>query len=375
MIKLRYISNARMPTEKAHGIQIVSMARAFAEAGVEVELVIPQRRNSISKDIFSYYGIPSTFSVRKLPAIDFCVGGFFGFFSFILLQWSFARQALADARKNPAQIYYVRDELVFRTLTQGGIPCVYEAHTIPKRFTLYQEAFLRARKIVAISQGLADAFVSLGIPKEHIIVAPDGVRLDDFAVLPNREQERIKLNIPEEECVVLYTGQLYPWKGVDVLIEAFQEGMPMSTRLLVVGGGAGRLEELKVKAGDAPIVFVGQVPHKDIARYLSISDIVVIPNSGKERISSTYTSPLKLFEALAAGKAIVASDLPSLREILSEETAVLVPPDSPLALREALLKVVTDKTLQARLAEAGKRHSLRYDWTARAKLILSSVSL
>lgn len=366
-----------MPTEKAHGIQIASMCAAFASQGVSVELVLPKRHNKNRKvsDLFAYYDIPRTFSVRALPIFDLTRFAFiFGRFAFALLPRSFARVARADARKNPADLYYVRDEHVFRLFAETGLPVVFEIHTMMNRPERFKEAFLRSIAIVAITHGLRDELVERGVPPEKIIVAPDGVDLKRFAPGVPKEDARKTLSLPPKERIALYTGQLFPWKGVDTLIEAATH-LKENEVVLIVGGGAGRERELQRRAKKirARVRFAGQVPHQKIPLYLAAADCVVVPTSGKEKIGRSHTSPLKLFEAMAMGKAIVASNIPSLCEVVDSKTALFFPADNATALGETLSSILTDPLRAAKLGSNAKDAISSYDWNARARYIMTSI--
>ncbi len=374
-MKLRYIANVRLPTEKAHGLQIMSMCAAFAAVGAEVELLIPDRFNKIAGDPFEYYGVPRVFSISRLKTIDFTrYENILGSAAYWLQTWSFAQAALKDARKNPAAVYYHRDEYAFKRFAEAGEPSVWELHIVPNHLPRYRRALAAAKKIVVITRGIAEDLIAAGVPAEKILVAPDGADLAKFQNLPDHSAARAALGLPPEKIIALYTGQLFPWKGVDALVEA-AAGLPREILVVIVGGGAGRLQELKARAeaAGASVLFVGQVKHDQIPLYLAAADFAVIPNSGKEEISHRYTSPLKLFEALAAGRPIIASDLPSLREVLDSTTAIFTPPDNPAALGQAIIALAADPARRAALSAAARAQSHQYDWTARARNIIEAI--
>jgi glycosyltransferase involved in cell wall biosynthesis len=375
-MKLRYLASARMPTEKAHGIQIMNMCSAFAHAGAQVELVVPNRKNGTTGDSFEYYSIPKNFTIRFLKVTD--LTGFariFGRFAYLLLANSFARRAQIDARKNPADIYFHRDEQTFIRFAQAGLPSIFEMHTVPQHLERYREAFANCIAIVAISRGIRDELLSANVPAEKIILAPDGVDLKRFSKsIVERGEARKQLNLDPHARIALYAGQLFPWKGADTLVASgayLKEG----SHILIVGGGAGREQELKAVAQrlKSRVVFAGQVRHELVPLYLSSADIVVIPNSGKDRIGSHHTSPLKLFEAMAMGKAIIASDLPALREILDDTSALFVQPDEPQALGKAIASLLADPIRQKKLGATAHDLVQRFDWHARAEYILKAI--
>src|SRR5262249_30048593 len=151
-------------------------------------------------------------------------------------------------------------------------------------------------------------------------------------VVPNGcdPPERAFAGLPEGEPLILYAGQLYPWKGADVLVEAFAR-VPRG-RLLILGGIAGEADTARVRALverlglGARVDMPGLVPQARVADALARATIVAVPFL-RTAMTERHTSPLKAFEAMASGRAIIASDLPSTREVLRHgQTAWLVPP-------------------------------------------------
>ena len=113
------------------------------------------------------------------------------------------------------------------------------------------------------------------------------------------------------------------------------------------------------------------VPPRTVPAWLKRFDVLALPNIASERISARHTSPLKLFEYMAAGRPIVASDLPSLREVLrDDENALLVPPDDPKVLAAGIRRVIEDKPFAAKLAAQAREDVMQYSWTSRAKRLL-----
>jgi glycosyltransferase involved in cell wall biosynthesis len=114
----------------------------------------------------------------------------------------------------------------------------------------------------------------------------------------------------------------------------------------------------------------GFVPPTQVPTYLAAADVLVLPNTAKAAISRLYTSPLKLFEYMAAQRPIVASDLPSLRDILTpQHNAVLVTPDDPTALAAGIAQVLADPHLAERLTRQAAEDVKQYSWEQRATRI------
>jgi glycosyltransferase involved in cell wall biosynthesis len=170
---------------------------------------------------------------------------------------------------------------------------------------------------------------------------------------------------------VAYAGHLYPWKGAGVVLAALA-ALP-GVRGLIVGGHPGEsdLESNKREAARLSIAdrvrFTGAVPPAEVAGLIAEADVLVLPNTSTH-LSARYTSPLKLFEYLAAGKPIVASDLPSIREVLEDgRNALLTPPGDPAALAAALARVLADPVLAGRLARQAFDDATGYTWARRAE--------
>jgi glycosyltransferase involved in cell wall biosynthesis len=201
-------------------------------------------------------------------------------------------------------------------------------------------------------------------PRPGVAVVPDGARIPDEADAGLRRDAG--------GPVVGYAGHLYPWKGPDVLVAAL--GRLPGVRGLIVGGLAGEpdLDRIRAQAErEAPgrVTFAGQVDPPRVPGLLRQADVLVLPNT-PGRVSASYTSPLKLFEYMASGRPIVASDLPALREILRPDVnAVLVEAGSPDALAAGLSRVLGDAGLAARLAAQAREDVRDWTWDRRAERI------
>jgi glycosyltransferase involved in cell wall biosynthesis len=167
----------------------------------------------------------------------------------------------------------------------------------------------------------------------------------------------------------VYTGQLFKWKGVEAILGAARR-LP-GVRFVVIGGTGEDLEAYRRKAaGLANVEAPGQVPPADVPLRTRAADVLLLPNSAKERISREHTSPLKLFEYMASGAPIVASDLPSLREVLDARTARLVAPDDEAELAKGVEWVLEHPVEARAMAEAAGEEVKGRTWEERARRIL-----
>ena len=215
---------------------------------------------------------------------------------------------------------------------------------------------------VTITNGLATALDTRLGSRARVAVVPDGARLTPM----NPRAPRTPAPF-----TVAYAGHLYAWKGVDVLLEALAR-LP-DVQGLVIGGhekeaDLGRLKTLATRLGiDNRITFTGHLPPSAVPAQLQRADVLALPNP-ESAISTHSTSPLKLFEYMAAGTAIVASNLPAIREVLTHEVnALLVTPGDPDALAAGITRLAGDSSLRQQLGDAARTAVAEYSWDRRAE--------
>ncbi len=364
-MKILYIANARMPTEKAHGVQIIKMCGAFSKNGFDVELVVPRRFNHIKEEPFGYYGVERNFKITKIFSLDLVQ---FGKIGFLIQSFSFAISSFLYSLLKKVDIVYSRDELPLFLLSFLKKRVVYEAHM--PRFNFFNRFVIKKiKKIITISSGLKDFYIDNGIPANKILVAHDGVDLGDFSVHVNKKEIRKKLNLLMDKPVVMYIGRIDKWKGVKTLLEASK--LVPDTQVVIIGEG-GQLAEFKKKYPN--VIFTGPLPYRDLPYNQQAADVLIIPNSGKSIVSRLYTSPLKVFAHMASGVPIVASDLPSLREVLNEKNSLLAEPDNPEALVQGIKIFIRDKHYSKELAHKAKEDVKQYTWDIRASNIIRFAS-
>ncbi|MBI5523084.1 MAG: glycosyltransferase [Desulfarculus sp.] len=234
---------------------------------------------------------------------------------------------------------------------------------------LEARVFTGADRLAAISRPLAAALEPLPGVRGPVLVAPSGVE-EAFFSLGGQ---------PRQPGLVAYAGGLGAWKGVDLLIQAVAR-VPQA-RLEVLGGRPDsddwrRLESLAQELGLAErLVMRPQAGQEAVAELLGRATVAVWPGSGRQRIAAEFTSPLKLFEYLAAGCAVLAPDLPAARAVLAQgHNARLFTPDDPDSLAQALSGLLAAPLEVERLARAGRRLARAYTWDARARVLLAAMA-
>ena len=387
-MKLLYIANMRLPTEKAHGLQIHQNCEALADTGAQVRLWAARRVNPsrlrAGQTPWSFYGVKENFPIARIPSLDLMWIPLPAFqrIAFWLQWFSFASLAALRSRFTAAEVVYSRDRLLL-LLCGGrrGRQRAYEVHHVAERGLgrwLQGIVARRVEALFAVTQGVAQELREMGVRGERICVAPDGIRAENYETLPGRKAARRALGWPEAGFIVTYIGQLQTMgmaKGVGTLVEALAP-LP-GTALAIVGGPEAAVAEQRRdwrERGGAAERFLapGQVPAARVPLYLAASDAGVLPFPYTRHFAQ-FASPMKLFEYMAAGCAIVASDLPSLREILREgETALFTPPGDAAALRAALQRLRDEPALAERLGRTARAEvRQRYSWDARAAKILA----
>lgn len=371
-MKILYISNQRLPTEKAYGIQIAKMCEALSITGHEVTLLIPSREDPIGETIFNYYGVKNNFTVRKISAPDFYFPGKLDKIAVNLKSFISAWILCRYARKYKAEIMYSRDEWPAYLMSFFANKIVFEAHNYSESRNFFYRRFLNKKiKIVTISQSLKNKFLEFGFGDNDILVAHDSVDLEEFKTTFSKEEARVKYHLPTDGYIVMYSGHLFPWKGAN-LLATIASRVPEAI-FVFVGGTAFDLEVFRRKFSHIPnIIILGHKPHKEIPSILKAADILVLPNSAKEKISS-FTSPLKLFEYMASEKPIIASDLLSIREVVNEESALLAIPDDAESLAGAIRKIIGNPDLANNLSASAFRKVQEFTWQKRTEAIIGFI--
>ena len=370
-IRLTYITTAAFPAPKASSVQVMQMCAAFAAAGALVKLVA-RRSTDTTTDIFSYYGLPPTFEfeVRALSRWPR---------SHDVLQ---AQTVFAEPGADWICYSRIRDLTAPTLALMRGAKAAVEVHGPP--LTMRERVLLKwiARhprgRLIAISEPLREFYRrELGL---QTFVAPDAVDVSRFEPQLLTNEARAQLGLGEGPWVV-YVGGLYEGRGLDQLFHAVS-ALPAQT--LIVGGRS--QEEVEIwrerarSAGATRVRFEGYQTPARVPLYLFAADVLVMPY-GKRVLSATgedithWTSPLKLFEYLAAGRPIVATDLPALRPTLvPDHNALVVAAEDVAGLRAALDRVLNDGVLAMRLATNARQTAGGHTWIERAKRILEFVS-
>lgn len=361
-MKLAYVADIRLPTEKAHGLQVMRMCAAFAELGHEVRLFVPDRKNPIVEDAFSYYGLEKTFAVEKVPAIDLVPWSrFLGRFGQLVTSWCFAFGARRRLAAWKPDLVYSRDRFSALWAPHEAAHAT-EVHALPSSGrAVFRRIWNMSDRVVAVTEGLREDLANMGVRVEKLLVAHDAADPLRFQLGETKAASRRALGLPEDAVLAVYVGRFYPEQGIATLMAAAEK--LKNAKAVFVGG------EGECRNG----IFAGRVRHAEVPRWLHAADLAVMPYVGTSLHVSRHASPMKLFEYLAAGLPVISSDLPSVREVLTEEAGVFVTPDDPAALAAAIDALAADPERRRAMGDSSLRLGRAHGWSARAARVLEGL--
>ncbi len=372
MRKLYYVANARMPNEKAHGIQIAKMCEAFVAHGIDLTLIVP-RRQTQKQSLKDFYGLSHDVPRVLVPTLDLYRAGPLGFAlgSFFFIVFVECLLWYKKMRGERFTVYTIdMDSFSYAPLPLVG-KTFTEMHTPKTPSWVQRFFFVRATGVVAtnglIRQRLIDDY---HLPETKVISAPNGVDLSSFALEVTRREAREKLSLPQDTKIVLYVGRFYQWKGLDIVLPACEK-LPPGVQCYIVGGTKESFMQVTgATAIPHNLVFMGERPVGEIPLWLRASDALLLLGTNKNEDSSRYTSPMKLFEYMASKTPIVASATPAVTDVLSPSEAYLFEPDDADSLAQAVADALVGSDTPERAAHAqAKVRTLT--WEMRARRIIT----
>ena len=238
--------------------------------------------------------------------------------------------------------------------------------------------------VLTVSTALRHYALEQGARPARTLVLPNAVDTGRFAPGHRRQtagdsagavlspDTRARLGLATDAFVVGFAGSLKPWHGTDVLLDAFagmKDHVP-GARLLIVGEGpqADALHAHAARLGiSRDVIFTGKVAHDEMPELLAAMDVAVAPYL---EVPDFYFSPLKLYEYMASGLAVVASDAGDIAALVRDgQTGLVCPPGDVAALCSALLRLAHDAGLRARLGAAARVEAERHTWSENARIV------
>lgn len=360
------IAGSTIPSDTANSMQVMKACQALVQLGHQLTLLVPGSKKT-SADLRTHYGLQTELPIEWLSSS-----------SRRMFTWNAVRRARA-----------LNADLLYSWFPQSAVlgllgkrPVIFEIHIQPTGLfgPLWHRAFatLRGRKrLASITRALVNILecdFHMRLSAEEVVIAPNGVDLERFASLPDPVKARRQIGL-REAPTVMCTGHLYAGRGVD-LFWALAKSLPQA-HFVWVGGRPDDVKSWKQKAASDNITFSGFVPNHNLPLYQAAADILLMPysrsimGSSGTADSAKVASPMKMFEYMAAGRAIVSADLPVIREVLNEQNALFCEPDNSDAWKFAVETLLSDESKRSALGQQAKQDVQGYTWLARAERILN----
>ncbi len=353
--ELIYLGRSRLHRNRANLIQTLHTVAAFTELGITTRLYLPPWHSKVTpRQRLHDMGIDTPIDLRAAQLLHrrWPRGAFVGFHQRLLRR---------------ARAVYVRAPELSASLAGRGIRHHFEIHTLqalPRDYGL--QALVEQHRLgvidwlIPISRSAAQALIEAGADPGRIHVAPSGVALEAFQAVADLQPER--LTKPR----MVYLGRISLDRGLDILSQLASAGLGEVTLVGDTDDPVPRIPGLTHRPA---------VPHREVARLYADSELVILPYQPNLEHADGI-SPMKLFEAMAAGRPVIASDIPPLREILSHgHNALLADPKDPAAWQAAVEQLRGDPDLAMRLARQARRDARVYDWPHRAAGIARTIGL
>jgi len=366
------ISTTQIPSTTANSIQVMKACQAMVQNGHALRLLVPGQSPADWQELARLYGLSAQFAVEWIACDP------------RLRRNDFALRAAR--RASGADLVYTWTVQSAAAALLAGQPALLEVHDLPtgRLGPLWLRAFLKwkgAKRLVMITAALQRALQArLGrlLPPGQMVIAPNGVELERYQDLPSAPEARARLGLPQQ-ITVGCTGHLYAGRGAQLFLDLAAR-FPQAS-FVWVGGREADVAAQRANAERAGLVnltFTGFVPQGDVPLTQAAADILLMPygrsiagSSGGN--SADICSPMKLFDYLAARRAILSSDLPVIREILDEDSAAFAAPEDLASWSAALARLLEDEPLRARLAARAGQKALQYSWRARQERCLAGL--
>ena len=388
IVRLVYFAPSDIQVARVDRQCIVNFCDALQQIGVDVELVAIgielDPTETRAENPLDLYRIRRHFPLRmvRVPVHQRSPDWWIGLNRFVVHAWRGLRESLA-ARRESTTVLYTKNYgplaalLAARALNPRSVRVVFEPH-LPPPSALHAVLLRRCDRVAANTHALADELVSEhGIERSRVVGTHQGVDLDLYDELRvERSAARAALGLPEGKRLVVYTGKVaWGYREVDYILDVARSLRDdPTTRFVIVGGRADHVERYRALVAEERldnVILTGFVPPSRVHEYQFAADLLVLYYPSGIAINR-FRSPGKLFEYMAAGRAIVAVDLPVLREVLAdgdEMVAHMVPQDSPAALTAAVEGLLADEPRREHLARRALERVRLFTWVERARTV------
>jgi glycosyltransferase involved in cell wall biosynthesis len=343
-MRIACISTSQVPSTTANSIQVMKVCQAMQILGHQVKLWTPGKKDKSFSDIADLYGLHEPFELAWVPSWD------------QLKRYDFAWKAISEAIAWSADLIYTwtpQAALFASWKNRGSVLEMHDRATGkfgPGILRQYLSETRTGFELVCVTRALRLALekqLTVTIPDDRVVIAPNGVDEERYQNLPDAEKAREILGLTQQPTVS-YTGHFYAGRGIDVLFDLAAR-FPQ-VQFLWIGGREKELADVRARLQQkdlSNVILTGFVDNQKLPLYQAASDVLLMPyersiagSSGGN--SADICSPMKMFEYMAAGRAIITSDLPVIHEVLNEEAAYFCPPDDPKAWENCLAEILAN---------------------------------
>lgn len=356
----------------------MKVAQALMQLNHDVKMFAPQEAEFTSREsLLTHYGLRLVPELKLLPSRRY------------LKRLDLIFHAQNEAKRFKADLIYTWLPQSALIGIQAGYPVVLEMHAdITGKlgaWWLRQFWSSRGKKVMTVTtQALKNALsrsIKLNLDDEAVLIAPNGVELERYQNLPNPMEARNQLNL-KQGLTVGFTGHIYQGRGADLLFELAKQ-MP-DVNFLWVGGTPDLVDYWRNKLMEENILNVtmtGFVKHDVIHLYQAASDVLLMPYSSSISASSgqdiaEVINPMKMFEYMASGRAIVCADLPSIREVLNDENSILIGELGNERIGKWKVEIeslLASESLRVKLGTQARKDVEQFGWVKREERILSFI--
>jgi len=371
-MRIAIITNSRIPSLTANSIQAMKVCQALAQLGHNIRLYVPRETEPATWDqLASHYGLSTPFEIEWLPSLR------------ALKRYDFTLYSIQKTRKfSPDMVYtWLLNPAVLALWL--GWPVILEMHAeVTGRVGPWlMRWFWRSstqKRMLTTTRPLRDSIktvAGLEFPEDAVQIAPNGVDLVRYESLPDAKESRRQLGL-EDKLTAGFTGHIYPGRGADLLFELAKR-MP-DVNFLWVGGTPDEVDcwrKQLADAGASNVTMTGFVNHSRLPIYQAAADVLLMPYGRSVSASSGQNiaeviNPMKMFDYMAAGRAIISADLPVIHEVLNEENAVFCEPGNVDVWERTLRDLLADELRRLALGAQARKDVVSHTWLARAERAL-----
>lgn len=380
--KIFMIYHGRYPAELGIAFFVAKMAEAFSDLGQEVVILAPRRLGRTSKTSSEYFGTEDNFKVVFVPVIDLFFIGVLEKITFIISLFTFSVSCLFYLffKASREDVIHSNDTPPLLFASFFFPKTVYEVHNFPKaQKSFYTLLFNRMWKVIVTNRWKKEKIMKeFNILEDRIIYESNAVDFKLFDLDMSMDEARRKLNLPKEKFIATYVGMLRTMgmeKGLETVFSAIKK-LQERFVLLLVGGKEGDIiyyKELAKKKGiENRIIFAGFVKNSEVPMYLKASNVLLAPFPKNDHYDF-YMSPMKIFEYMASNRPIITTPLNSIKEVLSDNSAIFTESGDVNALSLAIQKIEKDPNRAEDMAKKARFEVEGHSWQKRAERIIKFI--